>query len=104
MHGFNNGLPMLKSLCRDNDIILVQEHWLQKANLYKIEEIDNNFLSFSISSMNKKAEFSVLAGRPFGGCSILYRKTLSNRMHLMDYDREEDRYITMKFQCKPFLS
>ena len=28
-HGFNSGLSMLHEMCTFNDIILIQEHWLQ---------------------------------------------------------------------------
>ena len=95
---------MLKSLCQDNDIILLQEHWLLKSNLYKLEDINDNFQVFSISAMDKKAEASILAGRPFGGCAIMYRKSLSNRMQLLEYDKNEGRYITMRLRCKPSIN
>ena len=38
------------------------------------DAINDDFLSVNVCGMDN---FSLLAGRPFGGCSILYRKTLS---------------------------
>jgi len=42
LRGFNNGLPYLKKLCSDNDIIFVQEHWLLKSQLYMLDNIKDN--------------------------------------------------------------
>ena len=46
---------------------------MQDSHLYKINDISSDFCSTSVSGMDP---CSLLIGRPFGGCSILYRKSL----------------------------
>ena len=48
MHGFNNGLIMAKSICKDYDIILVQKHWLLRDTLSNLGEIDSDFAFFLV--------------------------------------------------------
>src|ERR1051325_4851772 len=95
MHGFNNGLSMVKSLCSNHDFILLQEHWLLKSDLYKIDHIDQNFQSYSLSSMNTKASSGILTGRPFGGISILWRKDLSKSIKLLEGD-SDGKFLSIK--------
>ena len=52
----------------------MQEHWLRSDNLYRINELSPDFLSVSVSGMDSG---SLLCGRHFGGCAILYRKCFS---------------------------
>lgn len=44
-------------------------------HLYKTREISPDFLSVSVNGIDSS---SLLVGRPYGGCSILYRKSLSS--------------------------
>ena len=96
MHGFNNGVSIEKSLCKTHDIILLQEHWLLTSNLYKIDQIDNNFQCYSISAMDHKVSSGILVGRPFGGVAILWNKKLSNCVNLLDCDHTYGRFISIK--------
>ena len=64
----------LNSFIDSCDICFIQEHWLSNALLHKIGEISQDFVCTSVSSM---VDSSILSGRPFGGCSILYRRHLS---------------------------
>ena len=54
MHGYNHGLPMVRDLCLNYDIILLQEHWLLKDNLCKLSAGDTNFDFLGLSSMSDK--------------------------------------------------
>ena len=54
--------------------MFIQEHWLSNALLQKFDEISQDFVCTSVSDM---VDFSILRGRLFGGCSILYRRHLS---------------------------
>ena len=63
----------MKSLLQSCDICLIQEHWLFQENLDSLRT-SNDFLSVGVSGMDSS---QFLAGLPFGGCCILYRKTLS---------------------------
>ena len=55
MHGFNNGVDMTKLLCQEYDFILLQEHWLLSDNLCTLDQIDDRFQTFKVSSMDKKS-------------------------------------------------
>ena len=103
MHGFANGASMLKDLCMNHDIILLQEHWLLKDNLYKIDNVDNNFPSYSLSSMNAKAAAGILTGRPFGGVAILWRKTISCFVKILEIDQDNGKFISIRLH-RPALS
>jgi len=70
-----NGQSMLRHLCQLYDIILIQEHWLQTSELHKIGTIDNDFMYVAVSSMDDKVSTGTMYGRPFGGTSILWRKS-----------------------------
>ena len=64
----------LNSFIDSCDICFIQEHWLSNALLHKIGEISQDFVCTSVSSM---VDSSTLSCRPFGGCSILYKRHLS---------------------------
>jgi exonuclease III len=101
MHGFSNGLNMVKTLCQSYDIVLLQEHWLITNNLHKFNDIDSDFQHYSISSMDSIIASGILVGRPHGGVSVLYRKSLSNRIEILSHDDVEGRYLSLKLKCNP---
>jgi len=82
LHGFNNGITMVTELMKNHDIILLQEHWLLKEDLGRLDTIHSDFVSYSISAMNDRSSESILTGRPFGGVVILWNKRLSTILHL----------------------
>ena len=43
--------------------------------MYEVAEISPNFISVGVSGVDHG---NFLVGRPYGGCSILYRKSLSS--------------------------
>ena len=65
----------LNSFIDSLDICFIQEHWLTCNLLYKVGDISSDFLCVGVSGMD---DSSLLIGRPYGGCSILYRKSLSS--------------------------
>jgi len=74
LHGFNQGYPLLSCLCESFDIILLQEHWLYPDELSRLDSVNSDFLSVSVSSMGKVLGSRVRHGRPFGGAGILAHK------------------------------
>ena len=70
--GWNSGILTLKNHIDSLDLCLVQEHWLHNDHLYKIRDISPDFLSVSVSAMDNSV---LLCGHPYGGCSIIYRKS-----------------------------
>ena len=70
--GWNSGSVFLKDYLDSFDLCFVQEHWLHSDNLNQINSINSDFLSVSVSGMDSG---SLLCGRPYSGCTILYRKS-----------------------------
>lgn len=71
--GWKSGSNFVSNFLIDCDICMIQEHWLFKEQFHCLN-ISDQFSSIAISGM-VSSEFIV--GRPFGGCAILYRKSLS---------------------------
>ena len=70
--GWNSGkLTLTNSL----DLCFIQEHWLFYDHLSDVCEISPDFIYVGVSGMNSDL---LSRGRPYGGCSILYRKSLSS--------------------------
>ena len=97
MYGFTNGLPMLYSLCKTYDIILVQEHWLTTKDLCKFNEIDCHFTSVGVSAMDKKIENGLLVGRPFGGTAILFKLSLFTHITFIESDVKDGRFVAIRY-------
>ena len=78
IHGFHQGYPVLDELVsRDRpDVLLLQEHWLTPANMYKFDSCFADYFSFGRSAMVKAVETGMLRGRPFGGVITLIKKNL----------------------------
>ena len=72
--GWNNGKLSLINFINSLDLCFIQEHWLLSDHLNDVCDISPDFLSVGVSGMNSDI---LSRGRPFGGCSILYRKSLS---------------------------
>ena len=89
--GWNTGYLTLKTLIDSLDLCFVQEHWLLNDHLYKIGEISSDFLSVSISGVDHD---HFLVGRPYGGCSIIYRKSLVS--FITPVDSCSDRFCAIK--------
>ena len=73
--------------------MLVQEHWLPKDHLHHLNDISPDFVSVGIGGMDCT---SLLVGRPFGGCSILYRKHLATC--ITSLDTCSDRFCAIKIR------
>jgi len=95
MHGFNTGLPFLKQLCDGNDIIFLQEHWLQDSQLTDFNAVDSRFLAYGKSSMDKCVASGFLRGRPFGGVAVMWCKELSTAISHCESDAD-GRIVMLK--------
>lgn len=96
MHGFSNSSSYLKELCKTNDLIFVEEHWLLSQHLTKFNNISDNFLFYGVSAMDTACTQGILRGRPFGGVGVLVRKTYSSSVSLCG-THENGRAIAVKF-------
>ena len=73
--GFKNrNYSYIKELSNKFDIILLQETWLHDFEIDKVNKIIPNFMMKATSSMDA-TDISRL-GRPFGGCLIMWNKSL----------------------------
>ena len=72
--GIASSIHLLGKICESNDIILLQETTLCSHNLDMIGTIYPAFYAGGCSSVNSE-EF-ILTGRPHGGLTVLWRKTL----------------------------
>ena len=68
----------LLSMC---DILFIQEHWLCDAQIQSLSSLNSDFLSCGVCGFDSQ---TVLPGRPFGGCAILWRKELCADVRVID--------------------
>ena len=71
--GWNSGYRTLSNIIDSLDLCCIQEHWLLSDQLCLVNEISSDFISVGVSGVDHG---TFLVGRPYGGCSILYRKSL----------------------------
>ena len=77
---------------------MLQETWLYPDEFAKVSQISDKFQSFNVSSMS--LDDKLLTGRPHGGLSILWNKSLSNSVKTTQYD--ESRIIGIEVQSNHF--
>ena len=88
-----------QQLCAQNDLILIQESWLYPDELSYVSNLCEEFSSFSLSSMS--AENKLIRGRPHGGISIMWRKTLSRGVKIIRYD--DERILGIELKTSDFI-
>jgi endonuclease/exonuclease/phosphatase family metal-dependent hydrolase len=73
-NGLGDGrLEHIKQIMTDADILLIQEHWQHENQLDIFEKKIDGVCSHGVSGM---ANNTLLVGRPFGGCAILWKQSL----------------------------
>ena len=98
MHGFNQGVSLLNSMCNKNelniDCIFVQEHWLTPGNVRRLDCLSDCYTFYGISAMEKVVSASVLRGRPFGGVGFLLKHDLCKHVK---YQHLDERFAIIVF-------
>ena len=76
MHGFNQGVLELKSLCyhKKYDIIFIQEHWITNDLLRNSDYFKNEYCVYSTSAIDSTQ--GIMRGRPHGGVATLVNKSI----------------------------
>ena len=90
LHGYNQGRPGITELISTlgPDAIMVQEHWLTPDNLYKLNQISDDYFVFGSSAMTNIVRSGPLFGRPFGVTAILVnKKHITTVVNLISCDR-----------------
>ena len=72
--GLSSSLADIQTLSNAFDIIFLQETWLAKQNLGKLNYIADTHLAYGNYSVD--FEDGILTGRPFGGTAVLWNKSL----------------------------
>ena len=63
-------IPFIKTILQHTDFLLIQEHGLYKSNFDKLYLIDASINYHACSAMDENIP---LAGRPHGGCGIIWK-------------------------------
>ena len=72
----------IAELCSLSHIVCLQEHWLMPHELSLLSNISADFLATGSSAMILDKD--VIVGRPYGGTGILYHKSLSLLITVID--------------------
>ncbi len=72
--GWSNGKSAVSDLLDSHDICVIQEHWLFTEHLMELN-FNPDFRMVGVSGMDSS---TLLYGRPYEGCAILFRKSLSD--------------------------
>ena len=98
-HGIKTSNSTIQQmLCKQFDIILLQETWLYPDELSFPSNLSNQVCSFSLSSISM--EEKLIRGRPHGGIRIMWRKTLSNGVKIVQYD--DNRMLGLELKTIDF--
>ena len=69
------------SLLSRCDFLFLQEHWLSEAQIACLNSVSSDHLATGISGFGN---YDVLAGRPYGGCAIFWRKHIDAGITVVD--------------------
>ena len=73
--GLKSSLGEIQLLCKNHDIIMIQETWLSENDSMFLNNISSFFAS-GVYAMN--ASDGILNGRPHGDLAIMWRKSIVN--------------------------
>ena len=92
--------PYIQTVSQQSDIILLQEHWLLNQQLHKVVTLLPEFTGTAISGLDEST--TILRGRPYGGCAILWRQQLSTCIKPCDYQSMSRRVCGCVIQTVDF--
>jgi len=93
--GWTSGQHTVFDLLQSCDICFLQEHWLLHEQL-NLLNIHYDFLSTGVSGMDS-SEFHL--GRPFGGCTILYRRSFLSHISHLDTSSKHFCFVLLRDRC-----
>jgi len=97
MFGFNQGYPLLCSICDSADIIMLQEHWLPPFDLHTLDNVSSDFTGFASSAMSQAVTSDILKSRPYGGVAFLIRNNTACKVKCLC---KCERYIILKLKIQ----
>ena len=105
IYGIKRNLPILNEFCKEfRGLIALQETLLLPHDLATCDAVHEDFNSFSISSMDPTEH--ILQGRPKGGLSFLWHKSLDKTVKIITYntDRLLGLQVTLEDSCILFIN
>ena len=83
MRGFNGAVPYIKELLKQNDILLLCEHWLHANRLNRFNEIADNIKFCARASKSSSAEnYGTRRGQ--GGVAIIWKDNIKGISEIKD--------------------
>ena len=98
--GILNKTAIIADICDSCDILLLQETWLLPFDLGVLNRIDNEFCSHSLSAVDVSRP---LIGRPYGGVSIMWRKSIGESCKIVTYNDTRLLGIQVAFSHRELL-
>jgi hypothetical protein len=77
---------MLRDLCKCNDIVFVQEHWLLPDSMSIITSWDTSWDCHVVSGITDIESYALKGGRPYGGIGFMWRRSTSLKVKLIGVD------------------
>ena len=97
MRGFTSSIPYLRSLCRDNDIVCVTEHWPHQNKLNRLDEVSCNLNYFGRASRHAPGDsYGYHKGQ--GRVAIFWKSNLSSVTPL--FQIHHDRICAVRLQME----
>lgn len=76
--------PIIDFLCKNAYIIALQETWIFLYERNILDNVIRNFASFSLSAVDLDA--GIVHGRPHGGASLLWDKSIAHQCKIVNFD------------------
>ena len=83
-HTYLHTRPDILNMFEFSDILAFQETWFAKQDLHLCDSLHSDFLSCSVTPVDYSS--GILIGRPHGGVSFFYRKSLAKYITPVYYD------------------
>ena len=81
-------------------ILFVQEHWLSSSQISSLDRLNPKFLCTGVAGFDSS---EILAGRPYGGCAILWRSDLKVIAKVLDSNSRRICAIRLSFKSVTLL-
>ena len=97
-HGIGTSIETIRQLTTEFEIVFLEETWIYPDEFAIVSQISDEMQSFSLSSMS--LDEKLLSGRPHGGLSVMWKKSLSNSIKIMQFD--DSRILGIELQSNNF--
>ena len=97
-HGIGTSIETIRQLTTEFEIVFLEETWIYPDEFAIVSQISDEMQSFSLSSMS--LDEKLLSGRPHGGLSVMWKKSLSNLIKIMQFD--DSRILGIELQSNNF--